>query len=85
MANLGAASVASNYWSTVSERPRNRAPNYTSDPTLGPDLDLSDEDQRPSLIRPKASNAESRWTAREKELFVEAFTKNGKVCNRINK
>jgi hypothetical protein len=100
VANLGAV-VTSNYWDTVSERPRNarqiqqqrqellQQQQRNSKESL---LDGSDEEsgepRTTAVLRTTTTTTtttttiqvtESRWNAREKELFLEAFIKSGKV------
>jgi hypothetical protein len=102
VANLGAV-VTSNYWDTMSERPRNaRQVGQQRQDILHQQqrgskeslFDVSDEESgtglRPSLVRTTTTTTattttttiqatESRWTAKEKELFIEAFVRSGKV------
>lgn len=84
--------MSSNYWDTVSERPRNTRQRQEllhqqqrgSKESL---IEGSDEEGRPSLMRTTTTTTttvtvqatESRWTVKEKELFIEAYIRNGKV------
>lgn len=61
VANLG-SSMSSNYWDTMSERPRNRQQMRQQEPVNYKEIDLSD-DERPSMMRATQTSSTTTTTS----------------------